>query len=214
MSSLQNIGLNVVVAFAAGVWALLLLIQGSDLPGAWWKPFSLVVGAVVLILEVFEFWGWRIPWLHPWLVGVPDLNGLWRGELTTQWIDPKTGIQPKPIQAFIVVRQTFSRISIRVLTRESSSSLLAGQFTREQDGEMVLTGTYRNTPRIEHRERSPIHYGGLLLQIPKQRKRPTHLLGQYWTDRQSLGELGFAWVCNSRPGDFDSAEATFEQGET
>ena len=213
MSALRNLGLNAVVAFAAGIWALLLIIQGADLPGEWWKPFSIVVGAVVLLLEAFEYWGWRISWLHPWLVSVPDLRGLWEGSLTTQWVDPETGLQREPIQAYIVVRQTFSRISIRVLTRESSSSLLAGQFSQEQDGEMVLTGTYRNTPRIKHRERSPMHYGGILLQVPKQRTRLTRIAGQYWTDRQSMGDLDFEWVCKSQPGDFESAEAAAEQGE-
>jgi len=206
MNALQNFGLNVVVAFAAGVWALLLILQGSALPGEWWKPFSVVVGAVVLLLEVFEYWGWRISWLHPWLVQVPDVRGIWKGELTTQWIDPDTGDRPEPIQAYMVVRQTFSRISIRVLTRESSSMLLAGQFSREQDGEMILTGTYRNTPRLEHRRRSPIHYGGLLLEIPSRENQLRHLCGQYWTDRQTLGELRFGWVCRRVVSDFDTAQ--------
>jgi len=211
MSTLKSLSVNVLVAFAAGVWALLLILQGAALPGEWWKPFSMVVGAVVLLLEAFEYWGWRISWLHPWLVCVPDLSGIWKGDLTTQWINPDTGVRPEPIQAYMVVRQTFSRISIRVLTRESSSLLLGGQFSREQDGDMVLTGTYRNTPRIEHRRRSPIHYGGLLLDIPRREDRLRRLGGQYWTDRQTLGDLSFIWACRGVASNFATAEAIVGQ---
>jgi len=214
MSTLRNLGINVVVAFAAGVWALLLIIQGSVLPGGWWKPFSMVVGAVVLLLEAFEYWGWRIPSLHPWPIAVPDVRGIWEGKLTTQWVDPESGNRPDPIQAYLVVRQTYSRINIRVLTAESSSMLLAGQFSQEADGEVVLTGTYRNTPRLEHRKRSPIHYGGLLLRIPSRAARPRRLRGQYWTDRQTLGELSFDWASKGVVSDFDTAQAIAGQEAT
>jgi len=159
------------------------------------------------LLEAFEYCGWRIPSLHPWLIAVPDVRGIWEGKLTTQWVDPKSGNRLDPIQAYLVVRQTYSRINIRVLTAESSSMLLAGQFSREADGEVVLTGTYRNTPRLEHRKRSPIHYGGLLLRIPSRAARPRRLRGQYWTDRQTLGELSFDWVSKGVVSDFDTAQA-------
>ena len=151
--------------------------------------------------------------MHPWLVNVPDLRGIWEGKLISQWVNPESGETSGPIPAYLAVRQTLSMIHVRLLTEESSSVLLSGKISREPDGELVLIGTYRNTPRLARRGESPIHYGGLLLEIAGPSRGPLHLRGEYWTDRRTQGELKFDWMSRGNASDFASAKALARKGE-
>lgn len=109
--------------------------------------------------------------------------------MTSLWIDPNTGKGIEPKTAYIVVRQTASLVSVKLLTDESmSSSTLAA--VSVPDGTAVLDYLYLNRPktRVEHRSR--MHHGSTVLDIvgnPAKR-----LDGRYWTDRDSRGELSFA----------------------
>ena len=87
----------------------------------------------------------------------------------------------------MVVRQTFSRMSLRLLTPESQSDLLGAEVVRADDGTYRVFGVYRNEPRLGVRERSPIHYGGLVLQVIGS--PAVRLTGHYWTDRDTKGEI-------------------------
>jgi hypothetical protein len=46
---------------------------------------------------------------------------------------------------------------------------------------------YRNEPKLSVRDRSPIHYGAIVLDV--QGDPVKELAGCYWTDRNSRGEL-------------------------
>jgi hypothetical protein len=48
-------------------------------------------------------------------------------------------------------------------------------------------GVYRNEPRFQVRDRSPIHYGAVWLKIIDGPAK--QVLGHYWTDRESAGEM-------------------------
>jgi hypothetical protein len=48
---------------------------------------------------------------------------------------------------------------------ESSSELVGTEIVRSADGLYCLSGVYRNEPRFEVRDRSPIHYGAVWLKI-------------------------------------------------
>ena len=88
----------------------------------------------------------------------------------------------------MTIRQTYSRFSARMVTRESSSFLVAHKIEQQNDGIFQLFGTYQNTPDIALRgKRSEIHYGALLLEI--QGDPPKSLAGHYWTDRGTKGSL-------------------------
>lgn len=167
----------------------MLLVRGTPITLTFFSPFNHVLGALLILLGVFDKWGWRLRILRPWFVNLPDLNGTWRGRLVSNWIDPRTGQSLPPIDTSINIKQTFSSIQLRLTTGESESELLSGGLVRKADGTYKVVGIYRNTPRLSLRDRSPIHHGGLILDVVDN--PPTALEGEYWTDRRTQGELRF-----------------------
>ena len=177
-----------------------LLLAGVPVTAAWFKPFSIVVGALVLVLSVADKWLWRIRWLRPWLFNMPDLNGTWK--VAIRPTAPESS--PQKVGAYMVIRQTFSTISLRLLTAESHSETLSAHMVRRDDGTYGLAAVYRNTTRLQVRERSPLHHGALVLHVHGD--PPDSLAGQYWTDRLSQGEL----LLSAR---IPEAAHSFEQAE-
>ncbi len=185
----SRLHLSTIVLIAAGLWAALLLLEGTKVPLTFFSPFNRVLAALLILLGVFDKWGWRLRILRPWFVNLPDLNGTWRGRLVSNWTDPQTGEVPPLTNASITVQQTFSSIHLRLETGESYSELLSGGLVRKADGTYQVVGVYRNTPRLLRRDSSPMHHGGLLLDILGN--PPSALEGEYWTDRGTRGELRF-----------------------
>ena len=199
----SRLHISVFIGIAAAVWAILLLVDGVTVTGHWFRPFSGVVGAMVLVLLAFEKWGWRWKALHPWFVSQPNIQGTWKGELISLWKDPSTGEGREPIEVYLVVKQTFSSLRVRLITKESHSDCLVASICDEAGATHSLVGTYRNTPKIAQREGSPIHHGGMVLCI----SHPGYGLldGEYWTDRGTKGGMRFEQWSPSLIYDFKSA---------
>jgi len=184
---LSRLHLSVILLIAAAIWGTMLLVEGVAISGTWFRPFSAVVGILVLLLAAFDLWAWRLRFLQGWFVPRPDIRGTWSVELRSDWKDPTTDTIVAPIAAYLVVRQTFSTLSLRMLTPESSSELVAAEISKAADGTYRLAGVYRNEPKLSVRDRSPIHFGAIALEI--QGDPVKDLVGCYWTDRGTRGEL-------------------------
>jgi hypothetical protein len=173
---------------AVVVWATTLLVLGIPITWSHAAPFTATVTIVTGACLAFDRWLWKLPVFKGWLVKQPNLQGSWKVRLVSNWIDPSTGQTIAPIECLMVIRQRFSSLNARLFTRESSSTLLANNFSCEEDGVYELVGTYRNTPRIDLRgKRSEIHHGSLLLQVKDD--PAGRLEGHYWTDRGTRGSL-------------------------
>jgi hypothetical protein len=184
---LNRLHLSAILLAAAGLWGIALVIDGVSVNGAWFRPFSTVVGILLILLSIFDIWVWRWPVLHGWFVPRPDLCGTWRVELQSNWRNPETNTGVGVIVAYLVIRQTFSSLSVRLLTSESASELVAAEIRKADDGTYRLVGVYRNEPKLSVRDRSPIHYGALALDV--QGDLASELAGHYWTDRNTRGEI-------------------------
>jgi hypothetical protein len=92
---------------------------------------------------------------------MPDLNGTWK--VAIHPTAPETS--PEKVIAYMVIRQTFSTVSLRLFTAESHSETLSARVVRCDDGTCNLAAVYRNTPRLQARDRSPLHHGALLLNV-------------------------------------------------
>ncbi len=195
--------LSFIVGLAAVIWAVLLIAGGTTLPNDFFRPLSVVSGILMLLLILFDKWFWHCAWLHPWLIARPDIRGTWKGELKSNWIDPKTGQGIPAIEAYLVVRQTYSSASVRLVTAESSSEMLANAIVTDTDRRSKLVGAYRNTPRLLVRDRSPIHHGGVVLEL--EGAPVLRINGEYWTDRNTKGEMVFALRNPRLSMSFDSA---------
>ena len=186
---ISRLHLSVILGFAAVLWAIMLIVQGVSVSAAWLRPFSVVVGVMVLLLLAFDRWLWKWQALHPWFVSKPNLTGTWRGELVSTWKNQGVDEPSTPIEAYLVVKQTFSSIRLRLITAESHSDCLAANICDDAGGTQCIVGTYLNTPKILHREGSPIHHGGVVLRILSG--DACVLEGEYWTDRNTKGTMRF-----------------------
>lgn len=187
---ISRLHLSAILFVAASVWALALMLAGIDVTAAWFKPFSVVVVVLMMLLAVVDRWLWRVKWLRPWLFNMPLLHGTWRVVMQPAPAPPEQGSGPAPsppLAAFMVIRQTFSTISLRLYTAESRSETLSARVVRCDDGTCNIAAVYHNTPRLQVRDRSPLHHGALLLSVHGD--LPQTLSGEYWTDRRTRGDL-------------------------
>jgi len=180
-----------------------MVLGGIPITNDFFRPFSFVVGIVGILLLLFDKWLWKLPVIHSLFVPFPDVSGTWKGQIVSSWKDAKTGEQREPIDAFLVIYQTYSSINIRMITKESKSDLLSGNIIQNQSGSDKIAGIYNNFPNLLIRDKSPIHYGGLLLEINNGEK--TILEGEYWTDRDTKGTLRFDIRMKKICDNFDSA---------
>jgi hypothetical protein len=208
---LSRLQLSAILLVAAALWGGMLVFEGVAVNCTWLRPFSTVVGVLLLLLVIFDIWAWRWRMLHGWFVPRPDLRGTWRVELRSEWKNPTTNTGVGPILAYFVIRQTFSSLSVRMLTAESASELVAADISKASDGTYRLAAVYRNEPKLSVRDRSPIHYGAFVLDV--QGDPAKGLAGHYWTDRNSCGELRTMARHDSIAGSFKEAQELLAPGE-
>jgi hypothetical protein len=183
--------LYVVAALLVAGLVLDSLIRGHppEAVSEWLAPIgpSVTIGAAGL--WIFDRWAWRQPGICR-LTSRPVLHGSWHGEIASNWIDPTTKKRIDPdADVFLVIRQRFWSVSVRLLTNESSSSSLSAELTASNDGVCQLLYIYVNHPRAEVGHRSKPHYGAVVLTAP--RNRNDGIEGQYFTGRQTTGDMRF-----------------------
>jgi hypothetical protein len=192
------------------VWSAVLFLEGVTLRFADLRPYSIAIAVVLICLYGFDRWLWRIGPL-PRLLGRPVLAGTWKGELRSTWVDHETGEVGAPIAAFLLIRQTYDAISLRLVTARSSSRSETAGLLKAADGVPEVLLIYQNVPLPLQREQSPIHYGAMRLAVHGQ--PPTRLEGAYWTDRETKGQADFTTYSSRAFSDFASAtQATTGSG--
>lgn len=209
---ISRLHLTPIVLLVGGTWLVLLVINGVAVELRWLGSLTTVVPVLLVLLGVFDNWLWKSPWLTGWFTNRPILCGTWQVTLQTEWVDPNTGTTPGPITCYMAVRQTFSTLSMRLMTSESASLLIAPNIVRSNDGLFQVAGVYMNKPNLTQRgqsseKRSEIHYGAILLDV--QGRPATSLEGHYWTDRRTMGTMHFRAKSKKVFESFDEAHAAF-----
>lgn len=178
--------IQAIIGIAVVVWAVMLLVQGVSLKASYLQPYSFAVGAAILLLFAFDRWLWRIPVVAR-LCNCPVLQGTWKGELRSTWVNPSTSEGIPPISVFLMIRQTYSTISMRMMTKESTSRSLVASLETPRNDIARASSTYQNIPGLLMQGRSRIHHGALMLEV--QGNPAERLVGSYWTDRDTKGEV-------------------------
>lgn len=144
---------------------------------------ALVTGSsvVTFALFVYDAWAWRQPGIRR-LTRRPVLHGTWRVELSTSF-DARAH---ETIEAYLVARQTYSRIQVATLFDRSRSRSIAGDILFES-GECHLYYLFRTEATTLHRDANPPARGGAALTIGRYPR--IHLEGDYWTERETRGSL-------------------------
>ena len=208
---LTRMQLTIIAAFTMGLALLSLWLRGEQLTistvaTTLGTVVTVVYGAVLLFAH--HVWAW--PLFRGWLVKCPDLRGSWKATLCSDWTDPKTGQKVSPIEAYMVVRQTLTTLSMRLFTEKSRSVLIAHAIEPEPDGLFSLSAVYRNSPKIEFQgTQSAIHHGALLIEVHEV--RPHHLDGHYWTDRGTRGTIEMEHISDARFSSFEDARRALER---
>src|ERR1017187_9277507 len=195
--------IKAVIYAAVLVWTVVLYVNHEALHSSWLQPLSTVITVVLYAVMAFDLWLWKIPFLHGWFVKRPVIDGTWKVEIRSNWKDPATGSGIPPLEGYMVVRQTLSTVSMRLLTAESSSELVGTEIVSSSDGLYCVSGVYRNEPRLEVRDKSPIHYGAVWLRVIVEPAKK--ISGHYWTDRQSMGEIELSDQQKKKFQEFQSA---------
>ena len=181
--------LSPLIVLSIALWVLGALVTGADftLSGSLLRPIGPVLFAVGIVLTVFDVWLWHCRILYPWFVDRPDLRGTWQATFVSSYVPPGESEPVGPVEALVVMRQTFSSLHIRMLTAESSSNTVGAMVSREPDGSHLILGVYENRPREEASHRSSTHVGAMWLS--GDGRLPDALRGFYWTDRATRGDL-------------------------
>jgi hypothetical protein len=207
---IRRLHLSVILILAAILWGGLLLLEGVPVTVSWIRPISAVTAILLGLLGAFDLFLWRLRLLQGWFVKKPVLRGTWAATLVSNWVNPQTGEKVAPIPAYVVIRQTFSFLSLRLFTKESRSEVLGAEVIRAQDGAYCIVGVYRNEPRLEVRHRSPIHHGAIYLHVVGS--PVIRLEGHYWTDRDTNGSMELTQRNKKLADDFQTAQELMATG--
>lgn len=200
MNEIQLTSITVLIAL---VWGALLLIQGTEISPGFFSPITNITGILLILFGIFNKWAWRWKIFYPWLVKKPYLQGTWKGAIISDLVDPITLKSIEPLEVYMVIVQDYAKVNAFLLSRNSRSELLSGEIIKKLEGDFQFIYIYRNTPKLLLREKSPIHFGGVILDIAIKPK--LFLEGQYWTDRKTKGQLVFELFSKDRFSTFEEA---------
>lgn len=197
--------IQVTAYVVAGAYSLAIFLAGLQLPHTYARVLSGLPLLLVLCFGLFDKLLWRI-WPIKYLIrSRPVLLGTWKGSLSACHLEAGgTHKQQDPIDVFVVIRQRYTEVSVMLVTAESRSrSTLASIIVNDTD-DFTLHYQYQNRPSADFRSRSPIHFGGAVIDVSG--RRPRHVKGEYWTDRQTWGTFEAMWITNKVVSDFDEAQ--------
>lgn len=142
--------------------------------------YSISITSVLVVVFINFAWKWNI--FKGWLVPFPNLNGCWNGFIKSSY---KNACSEIPIK--VKIKQTFLHIQVGFQSEESKSNSIVAAFNIDKDrGIVQLCYSYQNDPKATLQEKSPIHYGSVILDIDEDNNS---MSGQYWTTRNTTGEM-------------------------
>lgn len=149
------------------------LLDAADLAVPWWVDAPAVIGFYGGLYRLYDTTAWR------WQLGplrfsnIPDLAGVWQGEITSVHDDSVTH------SAELRIRQTWSSMEVEFVGERSSSCSTMAALNGPGSARPGLTYEYLSEPRGLAPETMSIHRGVALL-----RSNPDGSLeGDYYTGR-------------------------------
>jgi hypothetical protein len=188
----SRLQISIILAIAALAWYVVLLMQGTKVTWDHLAPFSTVVGVLVVLSLMVENYLWKKSWLQKWFVSMPDISGTWKVVIQSDWVNPETKETVPPINCFMGVKQSMSKLQMHLMTPESESWFIAYSITDAQSGRgYQIAAVYTNKPSVNLRnDRSSMHLGALVIETHGENEMfPDNIDGEYWTDRKTTGTI-------------------------
>lgn len=143
------------------------------------------VTVISLFFWIFSTCLWKMKILQGWLVLVPNLNGIWKGKIHSDWIDSTTSQKVPAIDTTLIIKQSLFNISCIMKTGEMTSRSISFGYILDKENQLKqLSYTYMSVPLQTIQERSRIHYGTMLFDIGTNT-----MSGSYWTGRKTSGNI-------------------------
>lgn len=178
---------SAIALLALGGFVLQLLITGVDVSWLWLRAVSASLAIVGGGIFIFDHFLRRVGWLYGKFHHRPNLYGTWDVTFHSNF-DDGSG-QPVARTGTLRIDQTFFTLNAFVEMAESEGHIVAREFVGLGGGQQRLVAIYRNEPRASVRGRSPMHYGTMMLNCDQPYNRPKILRGNYWTDRETTGQM-------------------------
>jgi hypothetical protein len=204
------------VLVVAGVAIILVSgIEGAaalfiEKPPSAFKLISLVVTIISTVIVAIAGAVWRRLWKRFPIIGrklFPDLTGTWAGELVSTWTNPASGQAITPIPVTIWIRQGIFSTSIKLRSGESTSYSTRCLLEADHEaGRFRFWYSYDNNPRAQYRHRSARHEGVAWLELDID-SDPERLVGCYYTDRRTSGDIDVRRLKNTTNGEPVAAAA-------
>jgi len=186
------------ITLAWGIEGAAAVLTGKPPSGL--KLISLVVTIICTGIVAIANLVWRRLWKRFPLIGrklFPDLTGTWAGALESTWKNPETGQGIAPIAVTLWIRQGLFSTSIKLRTGESTSYSTRCLLEADQEaGRFRFWYSYDNNPRAQYRNRSARHEGVAWLELDIDAD-PERLIGCYYTDRKTSGDIDIRRVRNT-----------------
>ena len=197
--------IQIVAYLVSGAYSRALLVAGLHLPNSTLKALTILPIVIVGLFAVFDGYLWRIWPIRSVITNRPRLRGTWTGNLISYRINDK-GIETclPPIPIIVVVHQTYSVVSVTLMTAESQSRSIVATIHTDSHRRFTLYYHYINVPELPRRKVSQIHFGGTALHVSQL--DPTHVRGEYWTDQDSKGTLELTLKSKSIVGSFEDVQ--------
>lgn len=173
--------MGVFAAGAAWLFQQLLICLGvQELP--WWVESPSVLGLFGVIWKIFDVYGWRIRFGTFGVSKIPDLNGSWLGSIRS---DFQQGNETK---AVIQIKQTWTKILVRLQTNNSSSISTMAAVNTSDSSEWGLHYEYLSEPVSTAVGTMQMHRGTTHFRIEQD---GLVLRGDYYggRGRQNLGSI-------------------------
>ena len=77
---IEKLHLTTVLLIAALIWGVLLIVDGTVVSLTWFRHLSVVTGALLVLLTIFDLYLWRLAILRSWFVKRPLVDGTWRSQ--------------------------------------------------------------------------------------------------------------------------------------
>jgi len=173
----RNVILGVALLSVVFAYTLHRGVEWVSIQLPWWVDSPSVMGFFGLLYEAFDKRLWRAtPLQGIGIVKVPDLNGTWDVEGRTSFDNGKR------FQAQVVIKQTWTAMSIVLESESSISRSLSASLLVGQPEGPTLSYEYRNDPKPDALPTMHSHRGTTVL-----RRKSTGLLeGEYYSGRDRL----------------------------
>lgn len=192
---------HTVVGIIGGISVLLvialfaIIYEVLELALPWYVDMFIPIsplGVFTALYYAFDHYLWKAPLIRR-VVSIPDLNGVWEGEVRSSYCNGEgNSLTPiEPAGSKLEIKQRWSRIEIYYRNPNSSHSISEiARFATSQSSEPQIKYTYANTPEGDGQTTQNSHGGTAELRLITDSDGSASLRGSYYTNQDRSGNYG------------------------